>query len=197
MNGSQIWASTEHAVRNATLSPALTLRILFSVTSGGVSTSDFLGVHYCWSPIYVNIKSLTRRGRVSRWQNLQRLRLFHSHPNEPWSMGFWLLEARKQSQAWPYPELYVTAPSQLQWQEMCWAKNILSRCKSGAVTVTHPGFAVCSTPSAPPPMHSRHNPRQPQCSIQTICVRVLLAHLEMVWWRTPLYPPSTMAPGSH
>lgn len=138
MEGSRIWASTEHAVRNTTLGPSLTLSILFSVTLGGVSTSYFLGVHYFWSLIYVNIKSLTRHGRPSRWRNLQRLHLFHNHPNESWSMGFWLLENRKQSQAWPYLELYVTAPSQFQWQEMCWAKNILSRCKSGDVTVTHP-----------------------------------------------------------
>lgn len=135
-----------------------------------MSTSYFLEVHYFQSLIYVNIKSLTRHGRPFWWWNLQWLHLFHNHPNESWRVGLWLLENRKQSQAWPYLELYVTARSQFQWQEMCWAKNILSRCKSGRCDCNTPMLAIYSTSSVSQCSH--HKLRQPHFSAQTTCVWV-------------------------
>lgn len=109
--------------------------------------SYFLGVHYFQSLTYVNTKSRTRHGRPCWWWNRQWLHLFLNHPNESWSVGLWLLENRKQSQAWPYLKFYVTARSPFQWQEMCWAKNILSRCKSGRCDCNTPRLAIYSPSS--------------------------------------------------
>lgn len=158
-----------------------------------MSDTYFLGVHYFWSLICVNTKRLTRHGRPSRWWNIQGLHLFHDHPNESWSVGFWPPENRKQSQAWLYLELYVTAPAQFQWQEMRGAKNIQSRCKSARCDCGTPRPAICSassvsrcTGATTPGNHSPLN-KQPGCG------RALLTHPGMGWGSTPLHPPAGWA----
>ena len=79
---------------------------------------------------------------------------------------------------------------------MCWAKIILSRCKSGWCDDNTPKLAICSTPSVS------------RCTVAGTAATTGIntselpvfnctpTHLETSWWWTPLHLPGTMAPGS-
>lgn len=122
----------------------LSARCLASQEAKGMSTLQSLGVHYFQSRTCVNLKSFTRHGRLSQWWNLSWLLHSHNHPDWSWSVGLSLPDTREQSHVLPYLQSSMTAPAQSKWQEMCRAKNILSRCKSERWKCKTPRPAVCS-----------------------------------------------------